>query len=112
MIRVCVHCDDEFDDMSPEKRKSGGRINECPACAIESVVKYAGVQAADGKQSQVTIMKFSSERDKSAYMRFWQNNSGFHKGKSCQLGTHLSTTPSIGFETISGFSPTNHKGKA
>lgn len=112
MVRECVHCGADFDLNSYEKRQAGGRINECPDCAIEIAVPYVGLQAADGKQSQVTILKFSSQRDKEAYMSFWRNNSGFNKGKSCQLGTHLSTTPDIAFQTVSSFSPTNHKGKA
>jgi hypothetical protein len=110
-MKVCIHCECEFDIHSPEKRKAGGRINECAECSEEHVVKYAGVQAADGKQAQATILKFESEVDKSKYLSFWQNNSGLHKGKSCQLGNHLSTTPNIKFETISDFNPTNHKGK-
>lgn len=108
---ICIHCDDEFDVNSLLKRKAGGRINECPSCSQENVIRYAGVQAADGKQAQATILKFESERDRTAYISFWQNNSGLHKGKSCQLGNHLSTTPNIKFSTITSFSPTNHKGK-
>lgn len=108
---ICVHCEDEFDVNSSAKQKAGGKINECPDCSEENVIKYAGVQAADGKQAQATILKFSSESDRSSYISFWQNNSGLHKGKSCQLGNHLSTTPNVKFETITDFTPTNHKGK-
>lgn len=108
----CVVCGDNFDLHSTAKRRVGGKRSECPSCAVETTVKYAGVQAADGKQSQATILKFTSEQDKSSYIAFWQNNSGYHKSKSCQLGNHLSTTPSIKFETITAFIPTNHKGKA
>jgi len=112
LMKTCVSCDEEFDVHSPAKKKAGGKINLCPDCSEETVVKYAGVQAADGKQSQATILRFKSDEDKNKYMRFWQNNSGMHKGKSCQLGNHLSTTPNIEFETVVDFSPTNHKGKA
>lgn len=112
LIRACVHCEENFDLHSPEKRRAGGRSNQCPDCSEETTVKYAGVQAADGKQAQATILKFKSDMDKEKYLSFWQNNSGLHKGKSCQLGSHLSTTPNVSFETISGFTPTNHKGKA
>lgn len=110
-MQVCIHCEDEFDPNSPLKRKVGGRINECPDCSQENVIKYAGVQASDGKQSQATILKFDSEADKDAYISFWQNNSGLHKGKSCQLGGHLSTDPKIKFQTIVAHIATNHKGK-
>ncbi len=108
---ICINCEDEFDLNSPAKRAAGGLINCCPLCSEENVVRYAGVQAADGKQAQATILKFDSEKDKTNYLNFWRNNSGINKGKSCQLGNHLSTTPNIKFKTISGFTPTNHKGK-
>lgn len=111
-IKTCVHCELDFDLNSIAKAKAGGKVNECPDCSVEPAIKYAGVQAADGKQSQATILKFSSEQDKQKYIHFWQNNSGLHKGKSCQLGNHLSTTPSVKFETITAFNPTNHKGKS
>lgn len=107
----CVICESEFDLHSPEKRRAGGRVNHCADCSEESTVRYAGLQAADGKQSQATILKFESEQDKTKYLHFWQNNSGLHKGKSCQLGNHLSTTPNISFTTIVAHNPTNHKGK-
>jgi DNA-directed RNA polymerase subunit RPC12/RpoP len=110
-IKNCIHCGEKFNLNSPEKNKAGGKSTECPDCSEETVIKYAGVQAADGKQAQATILKFDNEEDKSKYIAFWQNNSGLHKGKSCQLGSHLSTTPSIKFKTVTTFNPTNHKGK-
>lgn len=110
-MKRCVNCGDDFDLNSEAKRKAGGLSTHCPDCSEEVVVRYAGVQAADGKQSQATILKFSSEEDRDKYISFWQNNSGQHKGKSCQLGRHLSTDPGIKFQTIIGHNPTNHKGK-
>lgn len=112
MTKTCIHCEEEFELNSPAKRKAGGKINECPDCSEETETKYAGVQAADGKQAQATILKFNSDEDRENYISFWKNNSGFNKGKSCQLGNHLSTTPNIQFETIVDHIPTNHKGKA
>lgn len=111
-IMNCVECGIDFDLHSPAKNRAGGRINNCPDCSEETVVKYAGVQAADGKQSQATILKFNSEQDKSKYISFWQNNSGLHRGKVCSLGNHLSTDPGINFQTVVAHIPTNHKGKA
>lgn len=108
---ACVNCEEEFDLRSEAKRKAGGKINECPDCSQEDTVKYAGVQAADGKQSQATILKFDSDLDRKRYLDFWKNNSGMNKGKSCQLGNHLSTTPDIKFKSVTNFVPTNHKGK-
>ena len=110
-IKICIHCECEFNLHSTSKKIAGGKINECPDCSTENVIKYAGVQASDGKQAQASILKFNSEADKAAYLSFWQNNSGLHKGKSCQLGNHLSTTPNVKFEIITNFIPTNHKGK-
>lgn len=110
-ILNCKNCSCEYDLHSLEKRKAGGYIFLCPDCSQENVIKYVGLQSADGKQSQATILKFESEGDKEKYLSFWQNNSGLHKSKACQLGNHLSSTPSIKFKTITGFNPTNHKGK-
>lgn len=111
MIKVCVECDEEFDLNSQAKKLAGGKVNTCEFCSEEIAVKYAGVQAADGKQSQATILKFESETDKKRYIAFWQNNSGLHRGKSAQLGNHLSTDPGIKFETVVAHEATNHKGK-
>lgn len=111
-INVCVICEDEFDLYSPAKIKAGGLATTCELCSEEDTVKYAGVQSADGKANQATILKFQNEKDKEKYIAFWKNNSGYNKGKSgSQLGNHLSTDPGIKFETVVGFNPTNHKGK-
>jgi len=112
LIKQCIACEEEFDVNSPAKKKAGGKINLCPDCSEETTVKYAGLQAADGKQSQATILRFKSEQDKEKYLAFWKNNSGLYKSKSCQLGNHLSTTPDVEFETVVSFTPTNHKGKS
>jgi hypothetical protein len=111
-IIQCVECGFEFNPCSPEKRRAGGKINQCLECSEETTVKYAGVQAADGKQSQATILKFQSEQDKNKYLDFWKVTSGMLKGKSCQLSRTAPTTPNIKFKTITSFVPTNHKGKA
>lgn len=112
MLIECSICGDEFNPRAPEKKRVGGLINNCADCSEESTVKVIGLQAADGKQAQVQILSFNSDRDRQAYLNFWQNNTGLHKGKSCQLGTHLSTTPKVSFKTIQKHTPTNHKGKA
>ena len=112
MIRTCIECGDEFDTLSPKKIAARGLITNCPDCSEETVVRYARLQSGDGKQSQTTILKFLSDKDRAGYMSFWKNNSGFHKAKSCQLGNHLSTTPNIKFETVVQAQNMNHKGKA
>lgn len=108
---ICIVCEDDFNEFSAAKRAAGGLRTQCPDCSKESVVKYAGVQAADGKMAQATILRFSSDKDKEDYIAFWRNNSGFNKSKSCQLGSHLSTDRGIKFETIVAHQATNHKGK-
>ena len=107
----CIVCDEDFDPTTPTRRKLGGKINQCIDCYDEPVVKYLGVQAADGKSSQSTVLKFKSDADRQKYLEFWQNNSGLHRGKSCQLGSHLSSDPGVSFETVIGHVATNHKGK-
>lgn len=111
-IMQCRDCGIDFDLYSVEKRRVGGLAITCADCSEEVVVKYAGVQAADGKQSQATILKFDSEQDKSRYIAFWQSTSGLHKGKSCQLSRTAMTDPGIKFKTVVGHNPTNHKGKS
>lgn len=109
----CSECDVQFDAHSREKRKVGGIATHCVDCSEETVVKYAGVAAGEGKAANVSILKFNSERDRSNYLSFWQANSGLHKGKACQLSRGLKSTPAIKFETKAEFvSNRNHKGKA
>lgn len=112
MIRQCVLCDEEFDTASPAKRMAGGLITHCPECSDEPVVKYAGVSNGAGKMASCEILKFDNVKDREAYIRFWRNNSGMHKGKECQMrGT--STTPGISFTTVQAVVPNaNHKGKS
>lgn len=113
---LCKHCGENFDHLSPVKVKIGGYINECPECVEESggdksPPKYLGVTAGDGKMSGVTILKFSTEEDRKAYAKNWRNNSGQNKGKSCQLGKHLSSTGGLKFQTVQATEAVNHKGK-
>ena len=111
-IRTCIACEDEFNLTSPAKIKAGGFSNTCPDCSEENTIKYAGVQSSDGKGSQVNVLSFNSDEDRAKYISFWKNNSGHNKGKSCQLGSHLSTDRGIKFETVVTHVPTNHKGKS
>jgi len=111
-IIECVVCGIDFNPLSAEKRRVGGLRNNCMDCSEETTVKYAGVQAADGKQNQATILKFQSEIDKNRYINFWKAAGGYYKGKSCQISQTTPTTPKIKFETVIAFAATNHKGKA
>ena len=113
MIRNCVECDDQFDTQSRAKRQVGGLATVCPECSEETTVRYAGVQNSDGKQAGVTIMRFKTEQDRAAYIDFWKVNSGFHKGKECQIGRGLKSSPSFSYETVAVFEGNmNHKGKS
>ena len=108
---TCKECGEIFNLHSPEKRKVGGLVTLCIDCSLESTVRSIGLHAGDGKMSGVTILSFESQADREKYLAFWQNNSGLHKGKSCQLGSHLSTTPSVKFKILQAPEATNHKGK-
>lgn len=107
----CTECDGEFDPRSLAKRRAGGRINTCPDCSEESTVRYAGVAAGEGKMGSVQILAFKNAADRSAYLSFWQTNSGMHTGKSCQMMIQK-RTPAVSFKTVAEFrGNTNHKGK-
>jgi hypothetical protein len=117
VIKTCIHCADEFDATSRQKRTAGGKINECPECVeslgTETAVSYLGVCMGEGKQGGVQILAFEDDSSRSAYLKAWRNNSGQNKGKSCQLGGHLSSTGGIRFKK-KGETPanSNHKGRA
>jgi hypothetical protein len=111
MLRECIECESMFDPRSPSKMRAGGHIGTCPECSQESTVKYLGLANGDGKQASVTVLSFKSQEDRSRYADFWRNNTGIHKGKSCQLGSHLSTSPGISFKTVTQSGATNHKGR-
>jgi hypothetical protein len=96
---------------TPAKIRAGGRISTCPECSEESTVKYLGLANGDGKQAAVTVLAFESSTDREKYSSFYRNNAGYHKGKSCQLGSHLSTDPGVRFRTVTQSSATNHKGR-
>lgn len=113
----CRYCGISFDPYSPEKNRVGGYVNECPGCVvslgIKDVPSYLGVKAGDGKMSDLTLLKFQSDEERSSYHRMWQANTGYHKGKSCQLGRGLVPTAGYSFEVVAEFrGNTNHKGKA
>jgi len=110
---ICVHCEIEFDVNDLRKKLAGGKINECCDCAEETHVPYLGVHSADAKAAGVTILSFDNKSDRDGFASFWKNNSGMNVGKSCQLGTHLSTTPNSSFKKVyeNGLGM-NHKGKA
>jgi len=112
MFIHCLICDESFNPNSREKRIAGGLRNHCPECSEESVVRYAGIAAGEGKQNSVQVLKFNSAEDRSAYLEYWKVNSGLYKGKSCQIGRGLKNTPNIQFATRATFEGnTNHKGK-
>jgi hypothetical protein len=112
MKRVCIECDGTFDLHSPQKRRAGGLSTHCPDCSWDSTARYAGVSGADGKQASISILKFKNNGDREAYLKFFKNNSGLYKGKSCQMGM-LANTPNVKFQTVAvNLGGVNHKGKA
>ncbi len=117
-MKTCKHCHEEFNLDSPEKQQAGGFINECPDCLDEmggdqSAPKYLGLASGDGKMSNLTIMKFQDEESKQNYNRAYRNNAGYNKGKSCQLGRHLTAMGNgYKFEIVGeNLANINHKGK-
>lgn len=113
MTRIdCEICGINFDLNSRQKRKAGGKRNHCPECANETEPKALGFASGDGKMASISILKFNSKSDAERYQKFFQANSGLHKGKSCQLGRGLMPDPGISFKTISQSTPSNHKGKS
>lgn len=109
---TCVECGDDY-DWNPARAKIGGKRIHCADCAEETSVRYAGVAGADGKQASVSILRFQSQGDREAYLDFWQNNSGLHKNKGCQIGRGLKSTPAVKFQTVAVFEGNvNAKGKA
>lgn len=111
---TCVDCDGEFDPGSTAKRAAGGRRNQCPDCAEETTVKYAGVTAGDGKMAGVQILKFETPQQRAGFVRFWRAASGMNVGKSCQLSSSTpAMTGGVRFQRVAEFAGnTNHKGKA
>jgi len=111
-IIECSECGFEYDLYSPEKRRAGGRMNHCPDCAEETTVKYAGISAGEGKMGSVQVLKFASENDREAYMKFWKATSGMNTGKQCQM-QFRAKEPNVKFSTVATFTGNvNHKGKA
>lgn len=114
---TCKHCEEEFDLHSKEKKDAGGYINECPWCIEEnggdqSPPKYLGVASGNGKMSDISILKFEDQGQREAFKSAWRNNSGQNKGKSCQLGTHLTAMSGMKFKLLAeNRANGNHKGK-
>jgi hypothetical protein len=117
MVKECRHCGLEFETDCPEKRKVGGYINECVDCVIEGggdkAPRYLAVAAGNGKMSDITILEFDNDKDKDAYQKMWKTNTGFYKGKSCQIGRGLTSTSGYKFRQKAEFRGNdNHKGRA
>ena len=118
MIRECKWCEIQFNTNSPQKIAAGGYINECPDCVEErggdaSPPKYLGVAAGNGKMSDITILAFGDDKSREMYSKAWLNNSGYNKGKSCQLGRHLTNMDGMKFRQVAeNMANANHKGKA
>lgn len=109
---TCVECGDDY-LWDKSRAMLGGKRTHCGDCSEETTVRYAGVTGAQGKQAEVSILRFQNEDDRKQYLSFWAANSGLNKGKSCQLGWGLKSTPPISFETVIVFeSNVNAKGKS
>lgn len=116
-IKKCRHCQEDFNLFSKQKRKLGGKIDECPDCLeemeYEDTPKYLGVADGEGKQSSITILAFENNQDRDAYHKAWRNNSGQNVGKKCNMGTHHTPMTGMKFRKVGeNRGNANHKGKA
>lgn len=66
---ICAECQDEFNPNDPSRIKLGGKRIHCSDCCQETVTKYLGLQAGDGKQTQVQILAFDSSNDREKYKK-------------------------------------------
>lgn len=114
-MKICIHCESDFDLNSYAKRKAGGKINECAICVeelgTETAVRYLGLPAGDGKANALSIVSFDSRNDRTSYSSAWKSVTGFYKGKSCQMGvqTNIGGRPMKHVSYVGGNG--NHKGK-
>lgn len=112
MKKECVDCENLFDPHSQQKKRAGGRVNQCPDCAVESSPKVLGFASGDGKMASLSILKFKSQQDAEKYKEYFARASGLRNGKSCQLHTPALTAPNVQFLTVAQSEATNHKGRA
>ncbi len=87
MIRVCVHCEEKFDDKIPHNMP--GKINECGACA-KDVVRYVGMRDNSAKSgTSLNVFRRSGEVAKASAVLQAQNRAGFSPNIS--IGSTTST---------------------
>jgi hypothetical protein len=109
---TCVECGSDY-LWNKARARAGGLRTHCLDCCDETAVKYVGVAAGEGKMSAVQVLKFNSTEDRERYVEAWKVNSGLYKGKSCQIGRGLTSTPSVKFQTVTTNNPNqNAKGRA
>ena len=111
-MRKCILCNEEYDPHGLLKKRVGGLITHCPACAEEKVVKYLGVMHADGKQAGCEVLAFGSLAERAKFHASYSRNIGMNKGKVCPLG-QAGNTSGIAFKKVASFDANvNHKGKS
>ena len=107
-MKMCIHCEDYFDQRSVLKKSVGGYINECPDCVTdlgtEKHVRYRGVVGAEGKMAAISIVAFNSEAEADQYVSSF-NSCGFGKKKinECNLINH--------YHVGNNIANSNHKGQ-
>ncbi len=113
MIKICRHCEDEFETTSRAKQIAGGKIDECPDCAEESGEVYVGLTAGDGKVGECTIMAFKDPKAAATYVSNWKRSTGYHRGAACQMGgtTSLDMSYTGGRMVSRNGGNGNHKGR-
>ena len=112
MKRECIDCEAVFDPFSQQKKRAGGRINQCPDCSVEPSPKVLGFASGDGKMASLSILRFENQQDAEAYKEYFAKASGLRNGKSCQMHKPALTAPNVKFRTVAQSEATNHKGRA
>lgn len=108
----CAVCGFDFDPKSRAKQAAGGRINECPDCSVETAVRYVGLANGDGKQASIDILAFESVEDADEFTEAWKQNTGFYRGKSCQMGARTPISQRKFKQVARTEGNSNHKGRA
>ena len=114
-MRNCVHCGDSFTLDCPQKKRVGGKINECPDCVeelgTETTVKYLGLTSGDGKMSNLSIVAFDSIEDREAYGKAWASATDPYTSKAQSLSEVSGSLGSVKIKHISHQAGNpNHKG--
>ena len=73
MIKICIHCECEFDTNSQYKRSAGGKINECADCVEELQTEYAirhkAINTGFDSSQDLHIVEFENTEEASKFQK-------------------------------------------